>query len=139
MDRRQFDRHWIWLGVLLGFIVLTDYAKRPEVGLVVLSIFFGGLLAVASILPNVQNYKKIKFIKESGHMKDLVNYIHFPLVLSFILIVIEFFSKIIIFPEIILSHIVIFDFVYLSLWGLFLCSLFRIICLVVKLINDDSS
>lgn len=135
MDR-WLDRHWVWVGAALGILFPLGYAQLPDVGLSALSIFFGGLLAISSLIPCIQNYEKIKFIKESGHMKDLLDYISLPLRLSFLLIVLELTSQIIIVPTNMI-YTMIFSVVSLSLWGIFICSLFRILLLVPKLIENS--
>ena len=132
---RWTDRNWVWIGIILGGLYPLGYAKLPDVGLLVLSIFFSGLLAISRLIPIIQDYKQIKFIKKSGHMKDLVNYINLPLWLSFTLIILELANKIIIIPEKRI-YIQAFTIVSLSLWGVFICSLCRIVVLVPKLIND---
>lgn len=136
MNLRKLDKYWVWLGVMLCLLYLLGYAQIPKNGLlVVLSIFFGGLLAIASILPNIQNYDKIKFIKKSGHMKDLIDYIRLPLNLSFVLIILEFINTILLIPINGVYSITI-NVVYLSLWGVFICSLFRILTQVPRLISS---
>ncbi len=136
MNRRTLDKCWVWIGLLIGLLPALGYAQKPEIGLEVLSIFFGGLLAIASILPSVQNYEKIKFIKESGHMKDLLQYIHLSLILSFILIVSEFLFQILIL-NISSRMLLIIDSIYLALWGVFFLSLLRLVVLVIKIVNND--
>jgi len=134
---RTTDKYWIWIGLLLGAIYPFGYVKVPDVSLIVLSIFFGGLLAIVSILPSVQSYNNIKFIKKSGHIKDLIDYIKIPLNLSFALIVIEFINKTIIIPEID-WYMKLVSILCLSLWGVFLLSLLRILLVVPKIIVDDT-
>lgn len=139
MDRTS-DKLWVWIGSLLGLGYIFKIVQIPDVGLDVLSIFFGGLLAVASILPSIQNFEHIKFIKSSGHINDLVAYIKLPLYLSFFLIVSEVSQRLIIIPH--YEYRIISLFLYfitvliLSVWGVFLCSLFRLILIIPKIITD---
>lgn len=132
---RTVDKHWIWVGLSLGIIHFFGYVQVPDISLTVLSIFFGGLLAIVSILPNVQSHSNIKFIKKSGHIKDLIDYIQIPLKLSFALIVIEFINKTIIIPEF-TWYPKLMGVLCLSLWGVFLLSLLRILLIVPKVVID---
>ncbi len=133
---RAIDKYWVWVGLILGGLYPLGYAQLPDVGLSALSIFFGGLLAISSLIPCIQNYEKIKFIKKSGHMKDLLDYISLPLRLSFFLIVLELVNKIMVIPKSVV-YTMVFAIVSLSLWGVFICSLFRILTLVPKLIENS--
>lgn len=138
MNGREFEKYWIWTGLLFGPLYLFGIVSLPDVGLDVLSIFFGGLLVVASILPSIQHYENIKFIKQSGHYEDLISYIKLPLKLSFSLIALEFLSKALTISKDIMFYDIFtkaFIVIVLSLWGVFLLSLFRLLMLVPKLLK----
>ncbi len=136
MATRKFDKYWVYLGVLLVIPYLTGHIKIPNVGLTVLSIFFGGLLTIYLILPTVQHFKQFKFIVKSGHINDLMNYLKTPVYLSLILILMDFLRDISNIP---LGKIMLLSYnsIYLALWGIFLLSLFRILTLLPKLLIDQ--
>lgn len=132
---RSNDKKWIWFGSLLGVAYIFGIVKPPEVGIEVLSIFFSGLLAISAILPTIKEYVKIKNLYETGHMSDLVEYIKIPLALSFILIIIEFSRNILVVNNGLYKFII--ETMLLTTWGIFLCSLLRIIRLVPLLLEDN--
>src|SRR3989344_5141860 len=133
MNQRTFDKYWIYFGSLLTIPFWFDYIKVPDVGLTVLSIFFGGLLTIYLILPTIQHFKQFEFIVKSGHINDLVNYLKIPIYLSLSLILMDFLRNIINIP-IIQIVITIYNSLYLVLWGIFILSLFRIIILLPNLL-----
>ena len=136
MDQRKFDKYWVYLGALLVIPFLMDYIKIPDLGLTVLSILFGGLLTIYLILPTVQHFKQFEFIVKSGHIKDMMNYLKVPIYLSLTLILMDFVRNIINVP---IAQIVllIYNSIYLALWGIFILSLFRIIILLPKILINQ--
>ncbi len=134
MNGRKFEQKWVYLGLLYGALYFFDLVVVPDISLTVLSIFFGGLLAIASLIPSTKDYESMKFISKSGHINDLLKYIRLPLFTSFILILIEFLYLSLVIE---LSYLIdIYSIVSLSLWGLFLCSIFRLLVLVPKIVKD---
>ena len=113
-----------------------DYIKIPDLGLTVLSILFGGLLTIYLILPTVQHFKQFEFIVKSGHIKDMMDYLKVPIYLSLTLILMDFVRNIINVP---IAQIVllIYNSIYLALWGIFILSLFRIIILLPKILINQ--
>ena len=122
--------------MLLVIPYLFNYIKVPDVGLVVLSIFFGGLLTIYLVLPTVQHFKQFEFIVKSGHIKDLIEYLKVPIYLSLTLIVMDFLRDISNIP-IAQTLLLIYNSVYLALWGVFIVSLFRIIVLLPKILINE--
>ncbi len=136
MNKRRFERYWIWLGLILGFTYPLGYATIPKISLEVVSVFFAGLLAIVSILPAIENHNNIKFVKESGHYEDLIDFIYLPLKISFTLILLEFLHLTLTIEIIPIYFKNIFGMINLALWGVFLLAIFRILQLIPKLIND---
>lgn len=136
MNQRSFDKYWIYLGILLVIPYLFNYIKVPDVGLTILSIFFGSLLTIYLILPTVQHFKQFEFIVKSGHISDLINYLKVPIYLSLTLILMDFLRNIMNVPvaQILL---LIYNSAYIALWGIFILSLFRIIILLPKLLINQ--
>ncbi len=133
---RTLDKLWVWLGILAGILPYFSLASPPTIRLEVLSIFFGGLLAIASILPATWTYEKMKELRRTGHINDLVQYIALPLWCSFILIIIELLkaSSKIGLPERIPSWLP--EGLALAVWGVFLLSLLRLMLLLPHMLTD---
>jgi hypothetical protein len=137
MNQRFVEKYSIFFGVLLGVLYLFRILTVPPISLDVLSIFFGGLLAIYLIIPCVQNFKQFEYIKKSGHIKDLLSYISYPLWISLILIIMDLLRKSI---DVKLNFYIIesFNFLYMSLWGVFILSLVRIIILLPKILINQT-
>jgi len=136
MDQRKFDKYWIYLGILLAIPYWFNYIKVPDVGLTVLSIFFGGLLTIYLIIPTVQNFKQFEFIVKSGHINDLIGYLKVPIYLSLTLILMDFLRNIINI-QVVQIVLLIFNLIYIASWGVFILSLFRIIILLPKILINQ--
>jgi len=134
--KRWIANYWIWCGLAFGILPYLGIAKPPSVGLNVLSIFFGGLLVIASILPASSTYKKMKDLHKSGHIRDLISYVYSPLWCSFVLIVVKLVgdSLVVSFPP----HVPVWllQGIQLAIWGVFLCGLLRIIILLPYMLMD---
>lgn len=137
MNQRIFEKYIVYAGVIAGILYLFKILSVPDMSLDVLSIFFGGLLAIYLIIPCVQNFKQFEFIKKSGHIRDLLNYIGTPLWISLTLIIMEFLRKTI---SLELNNYLVesFNFLYMSFWGIFILSLIRIIMLLPKILINQS-
>ena len=133
---REIEKYWVWLGIFLGVAPYFKLLKPPTVNLEVLSIFFGGLLAIASILPATNYFKKMNNMIRSGHVYDLINYIRLPLYFSLILIFIDVIksSLLISVPAFIPPYII--QGIILSIWGVFSFSLIRILTIIPHLLTD---
>jgi hypothetical protein len=123
---------------LLGLIPLLNFAKTSEFDLEIISILFGGLLAVAAIIQSSWDSNTIKRLKISGHDKYLLEYITIPVYSSFILLVLQFFKRVISIPlppEHIWLGRVIFAVVNFALLGILLLATFRLLSLIVPIIK----
>ncbi len=135
--KRFLDIYWPFIGILLFIPTYFGILEVPEINLEVISILFGGLLAVMLMLPTIENFRQIQKIKQTGHISDLVYFIRFPLTLSILFIIIEFFSESLTFT---LSPLclIISKSIYMGLWGIFFLSLIRIMIIVPHLLYDKS-
>jgi hypothetical protein len=133
---RQIESKWIWIGIIVGIFPLLGLAHPPSLSIEVLSIFFGALFAIVSILPSTSGYEKMKEISRTGHLKSLIIYILFPLWCSFILLLIKIFSSSIDFqiPQQIPSWIP--QGIVMAIWGIFLLSLIRVLILLPLFLSD---
>jgi len=133
---RTLDKLWVWFGILAGALPYWGIAHPPSINLEILSIFFGGLLAIGSILPATTTYKKMKEISHTGHINDLVHYIALPLWCSFILLVVDLVkvSSAVPLPQQIPFWLM--DGVLLAVWGVFILSLLRLLLLFPHLLTD---
>ncbi len=135
--KRFFDIYWPFLGILLAIPYYLGVFKIPEINLEVISILFGGLLALLLILPTIENFRQIKKLKETGHINDLIYYIRFPLTLSIIFIIVEFFSGSFL-HSIDAKYLIILKSLYFGLWGIFFLALLRLIVIIPHLLyNKD--
>ena len=133
--RRLVDIYWPFIGLLLAIPLYLGIFKLPDINLTVLSILFSGLLALLLIIPTIENFRQLKKLKETGHIEDLIYYIRFPLTLSIIFILIEFFSKTILFV-INDTFILVLQSTYFGFWGVFFLSLIRLISIIPHLIYN---
>lgn len=136
MTSRRFEKYWIYFGLILGIPYYFDLINIPDISLSVLSIFFGGLLTIYLVLPCVQNFKQFEYIVKSGHITDLIDYIKVPVVICLILIFFDF-ARALNVKFVTDTMRLIFNAVYLALWGVFLLSLVRIILLLPKILLDQ--
>jgi len=135
--KRLLDIYWPFIGLILAVPHYFGILKLPDVNLTVLSILFSGLLALLLIIPTIENFRQLKRLKETGHINDLVYYIRFPLTLSILFIILEFFSKTILF-NINSSIILVAQSLYFGFWGVFFLALIRLISIIPHLVYDKS-
>ena len=138
--RRNLELYWPFLGFLISVPFYWGYLKNPEISLQVISIFFGGLLAILLIIPIIESFEQIKKLKNTNHLGDLIYYIRFPLTLSILFIIFEFFSSSLVFS---LNYIWtnILNSIYFGLWGIFFLSLIRLVIIIPHIIynKDDTT
>lgn len=133
METRKGERNFVYFGVLLVIPYLLGLIKTPEVGLTVLSIFFGGLLAIYLILPTVQNFKQFQFIVKSGHIKDLILYLKMPVTISALLILFDLGKDMVTF-NVSTWLVVVANSIYIGLWGIFILAVARIMYILPKIL-----
>ena len=133
METRNGERNFVYFGALLIVPYLLGLIETPEVGLTVLSIFFGGLLSIYLILPTVQNFKQFQFIVKSGHIKDLILYLKIPVTISALLILFDLGKDMVIF-EVSNWIIIIANSIYIGLWGIFILAVARIMYILPKIL-----
>ncbi|MBT8010762.1 hypothetical protein HN681_04930 [archaeon] len=124
------------MGLIVIIPFLFNWITVPNISLTVLSIFFGGLLSIYLILPTIQHFEQFKFIIESGHIKDLIDYIRLPVILSLSLIILDLIKNSL---NVILPNwlIILYNTIYLGLWGIFILSLIRIIIILPKILLNE--
>ena len=132
---RTIDIYWPFIGLTLAIPYLFKLLGFPDINLTVLSIIFSGLLALLLVIPSIENFRQIKKLKETGHLNDLIYYIRFPLTLSILFIIIEFFSKAILF-DLDDKFIIILQSIYFGLWGVFFLALIRLISIIPHLLYN---
>ncbi|MBT3262706.1 hypothetical protein HN947_00275 [Candidatus Woesearchaeota archaeon] len=136
MVTRNFEKYGVYLGLIVIIPFLFNWITVPNISLTVLSIFFGGLLSIYLILPTIQHFEQFKFIIESGHIKDLIDYIRLPVILSLSLIILDLIKNSL---NVILPNwlIILYNTIYLGLWGIFILSLIRIIIILPKILLNE--
>jgi hypothetical protein len=134
---RNFDVYWPFLGLIFAIPFYFGKFKLPSINLEVISILLGGLLALLLIIPTIENFRQIKKLKESGHIEDLVYYIRFPLTLSILFILIEFFSSsfTLLLDE---KLVLILKSIYFGLWSVFFLALIRLLSIIPHMLYNKS-
>lgn len=134
--KRYVEIYWPFVGMLLAIPYYLGFFKIPSMNLELISILFGGLLALLLILPTIENFRQIKKLKETGHINDLIYYIRFPLTLAILFILIEFFSQ-----SLTISFsaetIVVLESLYFGLWSIFFLALFRLVGIIPHLLYNN--
>lgn len=133
-----FERYYVFLGSLLALIPIFNFARTSDFQLEIISILFGGLLAVATIVQSSWDSNTIKRLKITGHDKYLLEYITVPIYSSFLLLVLQFFKQVVNIPfsSDYLSLVrIIFSVINFALLGILLLATFRLLGLIVPIIK----